>query len=190
MQRRFLLITTLGLAWGAGAPAQPDDADADGPHVSVSLAQLLAALSQRFPLRYPLQGLLNLEVQTPRLQLLAQQDRLAAEMDVQAAGPALERAHQGTLAVDFGLRFEPGDRTVRATRIRLLRLQFPTLQPGVQALLNRYAPALAEQALLEVVLHQLQPKDLAMADLLDMQPGAIRVTNTGLRIALVPKARS
>ena len=76
---------------------------------------------------------------------------------------------------------------MRAHQLRLRRLQFPTLQPGVVALLNGYAPALAESSLQEVVLHQLQPKDLALADTLGLQPGSIRVTAAGLEIALVTK---
>lgn len=186
MHRRMLLTAALGLAGCSLAVAQePTAADTEPaarPHHTVSLQQVLVALGQRFPMRYALPGVMNLDLQIPRLRLLPQQNRMAAEIDVQAAGPALERQHQGSLAVDFALRYEPGDRTVRAYRIRLQRLRFPTLQPGVEDMLNRYAPALAEQALLEVVLHKLQPKDLALADAMGMQPGAITVTETGLDI--------
>jgi len=42
------------------------------------------------------------------------------------------------------------------------RLQFPTLQPCVVALINTYDPALAEQTLLEVVVHRMPPQDLAL----------------------------
>jgi len=42
-----------------------------------------------------------------------------------------------------------------------------------------------------VVLYQMQDKDLALMDALDMQPGAMRVTPQGLEIALdrKPQAR-
>ena len=46
---------------------------------------------------------------------------------------------------------------------------------------------LAQQALREVVLHRLSPKDLALADVLGLQPGSITVTDAGLLIALVSK---
>jgi hypothetical protein len=107
---------------------------------------------------------------------------------LQAAGPALQHRHQDSLGLDFALRYEASDRTLRAHRLRLQRLQFPTLQPSVVALLNSYAPALAERSLLEVVLHQLQPKDLALADVMGMQPGSITVTDAGLLIGFVSKA--
>ncbi len=144
-------------------------------------------MAQRFPLRYPVPGLLNLEVQVPTLRLLPALNRLGAQMMVEAAGPALERRHQGTLDAEFALRYEATDRTVRAHQLRLARLQFPSLQPGVVAMLNVYGPALAERTLLEVVLHTLRPQDLALPDTLNMQPGSIKVTNEGLTIGFVPK---
>jgi hypothetical protein len=79
---------------------------------------------------------------------------------------------------------------VRAHELRFKRLQFPSLQPGVVAMLNTYGPALAEQTLLEVVLHTLRPQDLALPDGLGMQPGSITVTDAGLTIGFVPKPLS
>lgn len=190
MHRRLFFTATvlMGLSGLADAePTDPTEAPAAGPRLNVSLAQMQAALSQRFPLRYPVPGLVNLDVQSPRLGLLPEQNRLMATFELTAAGAALERIHTGELALDFALRYEPSDRTLRAYKLRLRRLLFPTLQPGVVALLNGYAPALAERSLLEVVLHQLQPKDLALADTMGLQPGPITVTDAGLQIGFVNK---
>jgi hypothetical protein len=190
MLRRFLFTAALSLALGAMAQAkaqEPEPAAPGQPHYTVSKEQLQAALAQRFPLHYPVPGLLDLDLQSPRLQLLPEQNRLSAELAVKASGPALQRSHAGSFALEFGLRYEPSDRTIRATQLRLQRLQFPTLQPNVVALLNAYAPALAEQSMLEVVLHQLQAKDLALADVMGLQPGSITVTDAGLVIGFVNK---
>ncbi|MBX9832236.1 MAG: DUF1439 domain-containing protein [Burkholderiaceae bacterium] len=191
MRRRHLLFFALclpipRLAWAEPEP-EADEAPQALPHYKVSAAALQAAVGKRFPLRYPVPGLLNLDVQVPTLRLLPTLNRLGAEMVVEAAGPALNRSHQGTLQVEFALRYEATDRTVRAHKLRLKRLQFPTLQPGVVGLLNTYAPALAERALLEVVLHRMRPQDLALPDGLGMQPGSITVTDEGLTIGFVPK---
>jgi hypothetical protein len=193
MLRRFFITAALTLPLARMARARPAPAEAEPdtapalPRYSVSKAQLQTALSQRFPLHYPVPGLLDLELHSPQLQLLPDQNRLSAELAVQAAGPALQRVHTGTFALEFGLRYEPSDRSIRATKLRLQRLQFPTLQPNVVALLNAYAPALAEQSVQEVVLHQLQPKDLALADGLGLQIGSITVTDVGLVIGFVAK---
>jgi hypothetical protein len=189
MLRRFLLTAALALPLARLARAKPQDGEPAPaqPRYTVSKEQLQVALAQRFPMHYPVPGLLDLDLQSPQLQLLPQTNRLSAELAVQAAGPALQRSHQGSFTLEFGLRYEPSDRSIRATQLRLQRLQFPTLQPGVVALLNAYAPALAEQSMLEVVLHQLQAKDLALADVMGLQPGSITVTDAGLVIGFVPK---
>ena len=88
-----------------GKPEEPDDPPQTQPQYKVSATQLQAAVAQRFPLRYPVQGLLNLDVQVPVLHLLPALNRLGADMVVDAAGPALQRSHQGTLAVEFALRY-------------------------------------------------------------------------------------
>lgn len=197
MRRRHIFPIALclplsRLAWAQQQPAAPEpeeDPPAALPRFKVSAARLQAAVAERFPLRYPLQGLMNLDVQVPQLRLLPALNRMAAEMVVHAAGPALQRSHRGTLEVEFALRYEATDHTLRAHQLRLARLQFPSLQPGVVALLNAYGPALAERTLLEVVLHTLRAQDLALPDTLGMQPGSITVTGEGLTIGFVPKAR-
>ena len=189
MQRRFLwgavgrclLAGTAMLAVQLQAQAQAQ------PGYTVSAAQLQQAVAQRFPLRDPVPGVLNLDLQAPKLRLLPAQNRLAADIAVEAAGPALRRSHSGRISLDFALRYEPSDRTVRAVQLHFQNLQFPSLQPAVVELLNAYGPALAEQALQEVVLHQLSPQDLALPDTMGLQPGSITVTDKGLVIALVNK---
>ena len=190
MRRRTFFSAALCGTLGAWARAQPPDADdppSRPPGVTVPTAVLQRSVAERFPMRYPVQGLLNLDLQPPTLSLLPAPNRLRAAMVVDAAGPALNRSHRGTFDLDFALRYEASDRTLRAHQLRIDRLRFPSLQPGVVELLNTYAPALAEQSLREVVLHRLQPQDLRMADAMGMQPGTITVTDAGLVIGFVLK---
>jgi hypothetical protein len=186
----LLCLPLPGLVWAQPTTPEPEDASQPPPHYNVSATQLQAGVAQRFPMRFPVQGLMNLDVQVPQLRLLPAVNRLGAVMDVVAAGPALERTHQGTLDVEFALRYEATDRTVRAHQLRFKRLLFPTLQPSVVALLNTYGPALAQQTLLEVVVHTLRPQDLALPDALGMQPGSMTITTEGLTIGFVPKGRA
>lgn len=177
--RRALAVATVVLAVLQGAQAQPSH--------TVSLETLQQEMAQRFPARYPVAGLFDLDVKAPQLNLLPDQDRLAANMAVQATGPALRRSHTGTFVVDFALRYEASDRTIRAYRLAFRHLRFPDLRPQATELLNTYGPALANLALQEVVLHQLRPQDLAMTDSLGMQPDSITVTDKGLVIRFVLK---
>ena len=194
MDRRYFVLTghRLLLAGAALAllPGWPVHAqDQPLPKYTVSAAQLQQMVAQRFPMRYPVADLLNLDVQAPRLRLLPAQNRLSAERAVEASGPALHRSRKGKFEVDFALRYEASDRSIRAHQLRFKNLSIEELQPAASELLNSYGPALAEQSLQELVLHQLRPQDLALADVMGMQPGPITVTEQGLVIGFVPKPR-
>ncbi len=190
MRRRLLLATTLLLSGAVCAGAgntESDDTPQALPHYTVSLTRIQNAVTERFPMRFPVQGLMNLDVQVPQLQLLPAVNRLAALAVVNAAGAALQSSHRGTLNTEFALRYEASDRTVRAHQLRFKGLQFPTLQPGIVTLLNNYGQSLSERTLLEVVVYRLRAQDLALPEGLGMQPGSITVTTDGLRIGFVPQ---
>ena len=74
-RRRFstALLFTLG-ATPLGALAQTEAAN-PAPGIPVPESLLQQSLRQRFPLRYPVPGLLNLDVQVPRLRLLPEGQR-------------------------------------------------------------------------------------------------------------------
>ena len=92
--------------------------------------------------------------------------------------------------MDFGLRYEAQDRSIRAHRLQVNALQLEGLKPQAAALLQRYAQQLADQSLHGVVLHQLQDKDLAPIDALGLQPESINVTPRGLLVRFGPKPLS
>lgn len=186
MKRRQWLMLASGLVLvRAGAWAVPE---ADGPSGhKVSEAQLQRAVAERFPLRYPVGGLLAIDLASPRLRLLPALNRLGTAVVVQASGPALGRRYTGAFDLDFGLRYEARDQTVRAYQLRVNALRFADLPPGPAALLTGYGPALAEQSLQDVVLHQLRPEDLALPDGLGLQPDSLTVTARGLVIGFVAK---
>jgi len=186
MSRRRLLGAVLGATLAATACK-----GSVGPRsVTLSLDKMQEKLAQRFPRRFPLAGLIDLNLQVPSLTLLPERNRINALMALDASGPALRRAYNGVLDVDFALRYEPADRTVRATELQVQALQIDGLPPQAATLLAGLGPQLAHQALREVVLHQLQPRELALADSLGLQPGRMTVTQQGLVIELVPRPSS
>ena len=192
MLRRHFLAATHSLALGGAAAmalmlGTACTSVGAQPRFTVSAEQLQQVVGQRFPRRYPVAGLLDLAVQPPALRLLPEQNRLGALMTVEASGAALNRKQTGTFELDFALRYEASDRTLRATQLRFRRFNFPGLTASGAELLNTFGPSLAEQSFQEVVLHQLKPADLAMADGLGLQPGNITVTDAGLVIGFVAK---
>ena len=185
MHRRLLLnhaaAATLALLAGC-ANAQPG--------YTISQRQLQNALAERFPRSYPLAGLLDLQLQTPRLTLLPERNQLNAVLDLAASGPLLARSYTGLFDVDFGLCYEPQDRSIRAHNLQVNTLRLDGLKPQAAALLQRYAQQLADQSLQGVVLHQLRGKDLAPIDTLGLQPESINVTPRGLLVRFGAKPLS
>ena len=186
-RRRFLTTAPVGLALGGAAWLLVAPVAHAQPSYTVPLSQQQEMVGAKFPRSVPVQGLVDLTLQAPRLRLLPEVNRLGAAMVVDAAGAALRRSHAGTFDVEYALRYEASDRTLRAHQIKLGRLDFPTLKPAVNDLLNVYGPMLAEQSLREVTLHQLRPQDTALFDGMGLQPGPITVTAKGLTVAFVNK---
>ena len=185
MKRRLLLSAGSWLAaQGFGlAPSY----GATGPSFLVSIEQMQRVVAERFPVRYAVGDLIHLEVEAPRLRLLPELNRLASDMSMQAAGPALRRTYRGSFEVDFALRYEPRDQTVRAHELRAHSFRLPGVPRPTLEMLDAYARALAEQALLEVVLHRLGPRDLALPQAMGLEPADITVTPEGLVIRFVAK---
>lgn len=177
MAGQAIVVVAAGLATPAMAQ----------PSYTVSAQQLQRVLDQRFPQRYPVAGLLEIAMQAPGLRLLPELNRIAAALPVEAAGPALRRRYTGSVDLDFELRYEAADKTIRAHRIRVNSVQVEGLGRDGARLLDGYLRQLSGQALVEVVLHTLRPQDLALATTMGFEPGEIKVTEQGLAVRFVPQ---
>ncbi|MDO9405234.1 MAG: DUF1439 domain-containing protein [Polaromonas sp.] len=159
------------------------------PSYPVAAADLQAAVAERFPRTYTVSNFFKVKVNPPVLRLLPAVNRLGVQMPVEVAGPALRRAYPGTFDLDFALRYEASDLSIRAHEVKVNALSFDSLGTQPSMILSAYGPQLAEQALQDVILHQLEPKDLALPDGMGLQPGSITVTDKGLTIGFVTKPR-
>ena len=186
MQRRQLmqLGTRLALAGATAGVWQPARAQ---PSYTVTAEQMREALAKRFPRRYQAGGFFALEMQAPTLRLLPKENRLGADIQLEASGPALPERHSGVFDLDFALRYEASDQSIRAHQLKVNTLRFSGIPPRQAELLTAYGPALAGQVLRDVVLHQLRPQDLMLADGLGLEPGTITVTAKGLVVGFVTK---
>ena len=186
IQRRqtLQLASRLALAGAAALLLQPAHAQ---PSFTVTAEQMREALGKRFPRRYNAGGFLALEMQAPTLRLLPKENRLGADIQLEASGPALPDRHNGLFDLDFALRYEASDQSIRAHQLKVNTLRFSGMPARHAELLTVYGPMLAEQALRDVVLHQLRPQDLMLADGLGLEPGAITVTAKGLVVGFVTK---
>jgi hypothetical protein len=182
-RRSWMLVAAVGLglaASGCSGKSMPSS-------VSVSTQKLQEMVARRFPKEFPVAGLLQLQLKAPTLATVPERNVLNAVIPAELTGKVLKESYGGQLNVDFALRYESTDRTLRAHQIKVNSLEMGGLAPAMSDMLATYANALAEQALGQVVLYQLQDKDLELADTLGVEPGAITVTPQGLTVALVQK---
>ena len=191
MKRIFhwALIATLGSVLSActGAPVLASMAPRS---VTVPAERLQQAIAQRFPIKQRLAEVIELEVLPPRLSLLPASNRLATDIDLNVADRLLGGRYSGSIALDFGLRFEPSDNTIRMTGARVNRVSLAGVPEPYQTAITRNAPRLAERLLDNRVLHQFSDKDLSLVNGLGLEPGEISVTPQGLSVTLVPRPLS
>lgn len=185
-QRRQLLVHASQAVLMLGAAMASRMAQAQGGY-TLTEAQLQAGVAQRFPRRFPVAGLLDLEVRQPRLRLLPDLNRLGLQLGLLTSGPALAQAHPGLIDLVFALRYEPRDQTLRAHQIELRSLRLEGLAPAAAELLQATLPNLVRQTLLEVVVHRLRPQDLALADGLGLRPDTLTVTADGVVVGFTAK---
>jgi hypothetical protein len=181
---RFLLsvVVSLLLVACAGLPGGPRA-------LVISTERLQRAVDEHFPVQQGITGWLDLKVLSPRLTLLPDTNRIAADVDASLSGRWINRSYTATVGLEFGLRFEPGDNSIRITQLRVTQLQLSDVPEHFKAAMRQQAPLAAEQALTtDMKLYQFSDEDIRKAREAGYRPGEVRVTRGGLSITLVPVA--
>lgn len=186
MKRRLLIASTLPAVLAA-MWASVSTGAATQPSYTVSAEQLQLAVARRFPLRYAVGGLLQVTVREPVLRLLPDANRVSAGMALATSGSALAGPSAGEFDLDFALRYERSDQTLRAHELRIRSLRVSGLPPPYPELLDAFGPALAQQTFGEVVLHRLEARDLGLAEVMGLEPQTVTVTERGLVIGFGPR---
>lgn len=154
--------------------------------VSLSEAYLMEVLRGRFPFRNRYLQTLDVAVGLPRLRFLPESNRIATEMRLDASERLLNRAWQGMIGISHGLRYEPQDRSVRLTELRVDRLDVSGAPSLLESRLAQIAMPLAEQMLRDYPVYRFKPEDLRGLQGLRYVPAGIRVASSGLVINLEP----
>ena len=173
-----------------------------GPRtIDVPEARLQQLVARQFPLKSRALELLDINVAAPRLALRPDENRIATEFDLTIGELLLKTPYRGTIAMSYGLRYEPLDRTIRLADLRIERAELgeaasagnnngsnANLPGGARRQLDRIGATVAEKVLGDPVVYTLTEKDLEAVQGRGYRPGDIRVTPHGLTITLVPEA--
>ncbi len=160
-----------------------------GAHeIVLTPADLLKAMAPHFPFERRLLGILQVRAEAPRLSILADSRRLAAEFDLRVEDRLSRRTYRGVVGFDSQLRYEASDQSVRLDQLRVQKVQFDGLASTAQPLLETIGGALAEQLLADVAVYRFPADKLSAAASRGYAPGSVRVGSVGVTVELVPIA--
>jgi hypothetical protein len=148
--------------------------------------QMQESVAKRFPVKKRLADIIDITVLAPRLSLLPEANRLGTELDLDFLDRLGGRRYKGTMSLDYGLRFERTDNSVRMTGVRVKSVRLANVPPGYNELLTQTMPQLAEQLLADYAVHTFSEQDMMLVSGLGFEPGEIKVTPQGLRVTLDP----
>ena len=155
--------------------------------MTLSQSQLNELVSKRFPYKRDFSGLADLSLQSPRLRLLPQTNRLGTALDMVVSERLTGSRYTGGMDLDYGLRFDDKEGAIRMNDVKVNRVDVDQVPPAQRQLLSQYGPRAAETLLSNMVLYRIPEEYLGMARNLGWAVNALRVLPEGLRIELGPK---
>ena len=177
MDRRSLVT---GLAcW----PVRPLLAqDGQRPHQKLSAAQLYEALSARFPVRFGIPGVAQIQISAAQMLLLPTRNKLGASLHAEAIGSGMPRVEPGLVDLVFALRYEHEDRSIRAYEPEIVGINWKGLTVEALQALQVILPSVAREVAAELVLHRFTPRELALPDAMGLEPAFLTVAEDGVLV--------
>jgi hypothetical protein len=157
--------------------------------VALSESELALLLARQFPMERKVLEVIDLQVANPVLRLLPDSNRLATELDVFALDRLFGSRVQGHVKLDYGLRFEASDHTIRMTSVRVRDLAFESGGNTLHGAAQRLGTLVAEDLLENMALYRMKPAQADEMNRLNLEASAIQVSAQGISMSISPKAR-
>lgn len=159
-----------------------------GTHdVDISESQLTLLMARQFPMERKVMEVIDLNITNPVLTLIPQANRVGTELDVTAIDRLFGSAAMGHVKLDYGLRFQPSDHTIRMTQVRVRELTLSSGSNELRGAAQRIGGLVAENALENLVLYRMKPAQADEMDRLNLVASPITVTPQGLHMTVSPK---
>jgi hypothetical protein len=159
-----------------------------GTHdVDISESQLTVLMARQFPMERKVMEVIDLNITNPVLTLMPQANRVGTELDVTAVDRVFGSTALGHLRLDYGLRFQPSDHTIRMTEVRVRELTLSSGSSNLHGTAQRIGGLVAEGALENLVLYRMKPAQADEMDRLNLVASPITVTPQGLHMSVSPR---
>ena len=159
-----------------------------GSHdVDISESQLTLLLARQFPMERKVMEVVDLSITNPVLTLIPQGNRIGTELDVAAIDRLFGNTASAHVKLDYGLRFQPSDHTIRMTQVRVRELTLASGSSNLHGAAQRIGGLVAEGALENLVIYRMKPAQADEMDRLNLVASPITVTPQGLHMTVSPK---
>jgi len=159
-----------------------------GTHdVDISESQLALLLARQFPMERKVLEVIDLNIANPQIELIPQGNRVGTELDVTALDRLFGSSAMGHVKLDYALRFQPSDHTIRMTQVRVRELTLSSGSNTLRGASQRIGGLVAENALENLVLYRMKPAQADEMDRLNLVASPITVTATGLHMSIAPR---
>ena len=111
----------------------------------------------------------------------------STELDVAAIDRLFGNTATAHVKLDYGLRFQPSDHTIRMTQVRVRELTLSSGSNNLRGTAQRIGGLVAESALENLVLFRMKPTQADEMDRLDLVASPITVTPQGLHMSVAPR---
>lgn len=180
-----------GTSW-AQAPstapaAEPASEPSSPPKLTLTPVDMDAWVHSQLPMRGRLIEVVDIAVQSMKVGLLPDANRLSADAGLSGRERIFGRPFTGQLSFDGVPRYDAATQSVRLEDIRVGRLSLDDVPPHVQSAVRGAGPVLVEQLLKERIVYRFRPEDLQRAADLGLQPQAVKVTPRGVELTLVAR---
>ena len=159
-----------------------------GSHdVMLSESQITLLLARQFPMDRKVLEVIDLNITNPQIELIPQGNRVGTELDVTALDRLFGSSAMGHVKLDYGLRFQPSDHTIRMTQVRVRELTLSSGSNNLRGAAQRIGGLVAENALDNLVLYRMKPAQADEMDRLNLVASPITVTPQGLHMTVSPR---
>lgn len=154
-----------------------------GPrNVSLSLAELQNLVDRQFPHQRRVLEVVDINVARPTLRLLPERNRIGTDLDLAASERLSGRAVRGSLSLDYALRYEPSDASVRLSQVRVQEARLDMGNGPLSPSGARIGALLAERLLDDFAIYRADPERLKAIQRLGITAADIVVTARGVDI--------
>jgi hypothetical protein len=180
MRRRSLLALPAALLAGC--------AGFGGPRVKViGESELQSLLAREFPRRRRVLEVLDVTLSLPRVRLMPERNRIGTQLDLAATERLSGTTLDGEIALDYALRLEPSDGTVRLTQVHVDRLDLRAAGTALPLPMQRVGALLAEHLLDDYAIWRAPPEQAELARRYGGAASAVTVTSRGVEITFAPR---